>query len=180
MIFVQLNQKKNNDCGQSYRCVFETERLGSYEWCVFETDMILLDSEKGDSSNQSPAEPKLITMDGIYYKRIDMIDGQPKPDAKPVRVLCVDRKHEFNPVIYITECGMLHSVKNHGRDFIEGLDSPHDLIEYKPLRKMTKLINKHGNVAKPDGYERDSYIFQNKVEYTFDGDKLVDVKLVNE
>ena len=126
------------------------------------------------------AEPKPITMEGTYFYRQDMNGDRPKVGTKPVRILCVDHINPLQPIILTNDKGYINTATTIGRYLNDGGESEYDLIETEPLRKMTKFINKYGNVAKTDGCEKGSYVFQNKVEFTFIGDRLHDVKLVNE
>ena len=135
----------------------------------------------------STPEPKPITMEGTYFYRQDMNGDRPKVGAKPVRILCVDHIDPLQPVIFANERGHVTTATAIGRYFSDGaeseydfIESEYDLIETEPLRKMTKFINKYGNVAKTDVCENGSYIFQNKVEFTFIGDRLHEVRLINE
>ncbi len=128
----------------------------------------------------STPEPKLITMEGTYFCRQDMNGDRPKVGAKPVRILCVDHFDPLQPVIFADERGAIESTTAFGLYHPHGAESEYDLIETEPLRKTTKFINKYRNVAKTDGCEKSFYVFQNKVEFTFIGDRLHDVQLVNE
>ena len=128
----------------------------------------------------STPEPKPITMEGTYFYRKDMDGDRPKVGAKPVRILCVDLNGPHQPVIMADDKGALESATIMGKYFSDGAESEYDLIETEPLRKRTKFINRYGNTEPIVNHEKDSYVLQNKVEFTFIGDRLHDVRLVND
>ena len=70
-----------------------------------------------------------IRMDGVYYRRIDMVDGEPCAGTEPWRILAVDVADSMYPVAAEC-CGSVNVFTKDGHYSDSGNGSKYDLVEY--------------------------------------------------